>query len=248
MQVVHRKRRVAESRKPVEKNTVASSSKIQSGSRFSIIEVDNVVPQMNNSMDIHVPITVAHGDLQGNIQKELQVENDVGLTGNLSVVVSSVPTTQVECSVGLSHDTSPVQKPSHEGNPTVSLETHVVACMNAVIPLDSSLSREKHTIVQVVVNGENPVLREKNGRVLPSSIRDLSSKVTSKVSMGWRCVQKSSLKLKRRDAQEPSNATLARRMSALESKLNATQTKVASSVPDDPQPLPTAGSNVHWML
>ncbi|KAK8583453.1 hypothetical protein V6N12_067727 [Hibiscus sabdariffa] len=223
---------------------MASTSKFQNGSRFSLLGADKVVSPMNNSSDTQVPISVASGDLQRTIQEVVQVEQHEGATGNLSEVFPLVSSTPVECSGGLPLDTSNVSKPGQTVIPHVALETRDVASGSKVIPLTSSLNHEKHTVVQVVANGKSVVLREKNCRVLPGSIRDLSSKGSGKVLMGGRGVQKSSLILKKHDARDSFNASLARRMSALESELTATQAKVASSVLEDLPPAPYMDSNV----
>ncbi|KAK8649200.1 hypothetical protein V6N13_129934 [Hibiscus sabdariffa] len=64
--------------------------------------------------------------------------------------------------------------------------------------------------------------------------------------MGGRGVQRSSLILKKRVAREPSNASLARRISALESELTAAQAEVASPIHEDLPPMSSMDSNVVW--
>ncbi|KAK9026505.1 hypothetical protein V6N11_039343 [Hibiscus sabdariffa] len=106
------------------------------------------IPQfLVSDLDVDVPISVASGDLQWHIQEDVQVERHEGATGSLGVVVSSVPTAPVERSGGVLCDTSNVSESDQAMIPIVAFEPPVVASRSKVIPLASSLSLEKHTIV-----------------------------------------------------------------------------------------------------
>ncbi|KAK8680137.1 hypothetical protein V6N13_109091 [Hibiscus sabdariffa] len=101
---------------------------------------------------------------------------------------------------------------------------------DSIVPVVSSLSRDKHAVVQVVDSREDCVLKEKNGRVLPNSIKGLIGKVGSKSNTSGKGIQRQGLKLKKRSEKGVASPALATRMSALVSKLDrATETTSAGT-------------------
>ncbi|KAK8583698.1 hypothetical protein V6N12_067959 [Hibiscus sabdariffa] len=113
----------------------------------------------------------------------------------------------------------------------IGAETSVqVASKDSIVPVVSSLSRDKHAVVQVVDSREDCVLKEKNGRVLPNSIKGLIGKVGSKSNTSGKGIQRQGLKLKKRSEKGVASPALATRMSALVSKLDrATETTSAGT-------------------
>ncbi|KAK8677087.1 hypothetical protein V6N13_142643 [Hibiscus sabdariffa] len=95
--------------------------------------------------------------------------------------------------------------------------THV-ASKSKVVDIVSSLNRDKHRVVQVVVEGEEQALQERNDRVLPSSLRGGSGKVSSKPLVLPKL--KSSSKARKNVARSSSNPVLAERLSTLASELD----------------------------
>ncbi|KAK8672487.1 hypothetical protein V6N13_110855 [Hibiscus sabdariffa] len=54
---------------------------------------------------------------------------------------------------------------------TILIVVSIVASKDKVVPVASSLNKGKHCVVQVVIEGDKQVLRERKGRTLPNSIR-----------------------------------------------------------------------------
>ncbi|KAK8612698.1 hypothetical protein V6N13_092809 [Hibiscus sabdariffa] len=95
-----------------------------------------------------------------------------------------------------------------------------IASVTKVVPVATSLQKAKHIVVQVGRGGENHVLREKNGRVLPSLFHGSSKKDRIHGVQGLRGKLKSGSIVKKRDERGSSTVALANCLSSLVSNLN----------------------------
>ncbi|KAK9003760.1 hypothetical protein V6N11_018659 [Hibiscus sabdariffa] len=77
--------------------------------------------------------------------------------------------------VGSNHSvgTCPIDPPALIGIPQV-------APKDTIVNIAPSLSQEKHSTIEVIERKEDQVLKEKNGRVLPNSIKGTGGKITTK--------------------------------------------------------------------
>ncbi|KAK8496333.1 hypothetical protein V6N12_016906 [Hibiscus sabdariffa] len=81
----------------------------------------------------------------------------------------------LECDRGSNHSvgTCPIDPPALIGIPQV-------APKDTIVNIAPSLSQEKHSTIEVIERKEDQVLKEKNGRVLPNSIKGTGGKITTK--------------------------------------------------------------------
>ncbi|KAL4379705.1 hypothetical protein GQ457_02G020840 [Hibiscus cannabinus] len=90
---------------------------------------------------------------------------------------------------------------------TILIVVSTLASKDKAILIASSLNKDKHCAVQVVIEGDKQVLRERNGRTLPNS----------------------GSKAKKRDVRGSHNPILANRLSALSSELDQAEHRVITS-------------------
>ncbi|KAK8601239.1 hypothetical protein V6N12_051080 [Hibiscus sabdariffa] len=120
-----------------------------------------------------------------------------------------------------------------------------VASVSKVVPVSSSLHKAKHTVIQIVGSGESVVLREENGRAIPSSIHSSSSKDKSRGVQVLRGTQKLGPTTKKRDDRGTSRLTLSNRISSLVSDLHQVVVPEAHSFPAEVQQV-QAVTGVQW--
>ncbi|KAL4296298.1 hypothetical protein GQ457_12G007880 [Hibiscus cannabinus] len=74
-----------------------------------------------------------------------------------------------------------------------------VASKDRVIPVSTSLATSKHSVIQVIPDGESIEPKKSNGRVLPASIRGFAQKSGTKKGVGSSGVTKLGVKQKKRE-------------------------------------------------
>ncbi|KAK8504483.1 hypothetical protein V6N12_017763 [Hibiscus sabdariffa] len=107
----------------------------------------------------------------------------------------------------------------HQNN-TILNDVPIVASKDKIVSVASSLNRDKHCAVHVVIEGEKQVLQERNGKSLPGSIRGQAGKRHSKSLVVSKGVMKVGSKAKNNYARGIQNLLIADRISTLSSELD----------------------------
>ncbi|KAL4279049.1 hypothetical protein GQ457_03G029200 [Hibiscus cannabinus] len=201
MQVANRRRRPGVINRRTDRTVGAEPSRATRGSRFATLE-ENGLDANEVSEEVQIR-TVAAG-----------MEVEVGCN-DLVGGYDDRPVQAAHPSAPLAAGPEPRRILSH-GEPSATTTTLVqssdvhiadkseaihgrVASKDKVVPVPTSLATSKHSVIQVIPDGESIEPRKSNGRVLPASIRGIAQKGGTKKGAGSSGVTKLGVKQKKRE-------------------------------------------------
>ncbi|KAK8694602.1 hypothetical protein V6N13_072150 [Hibiscus sabdariffa] len=116
-----------------------------------------------------------------------------------------------------------------------------VASKNSVIHAIFTLNQDKHVAVHIVEKGTNQVLRDNNGRVLPSSILGFNKNTTS-----IKGVQRNGLKTKKHDKRESTKPAMAVCILSLVTELDKAKVEALRQTMEHKLPMSAPATHVQW--
>ncbi|KAE8735587.1 hypothetical protein F3Y22_tig00000340pilonHSYRG00700 [Hibiscus syriacus] len=133
--------------------------------------------------------------------------------------------------------------------PVASLQTldnNTIASKDNAVQVHSSLEKDKHTVVQVVVNNENRVTREQELRMSQRTAKVSSRKVANKGLSTVQGLTRKGLKAREKDDRAPSKSILMEWLSSMNAELNHAQKLCDPPIHGNPRSTSQMEETVQW--
>ncbi|KAL4272499.1 hypothetical protein GQ457_13G019110 [Hibiscus cannabinus] len=179
MQVVNRRRRPGTNSMKNDRGVGAEPSRVARGSRFAVLEEEGIDANEGVQAEADQLPSSAHL-IEGRESGRVLIRGEASAPKENLVVAGDV-------------------RIADRGG----VVQEKVASKGRVIPVPTSLAASKHSVIQVVPDGDSVEPKQAKGRVLPSSIRGLTQKGGTKKGIGNSGVAKLGVKQKKRDDRGP---------------------------------------------